>query len=66
MDKQDIYQAIVLQTSWNLLSKIEDEKTVISWRNSVTSVVVSEPGLGLGLKTILGGLGSRSSGLGLG
>ena len=33
---QDIYQAIVLQTSWNFFSKLEDEKTVIFWRNSVT------------------------------
>ena len=34
--KQNIYQAIVLQTSWNFFSKLEDEKTVIFWRNSVT------------------------------
>ena len=33
---QDIYQAIVLQTSWNFFSKLEDEKTVIFWRNSIT------------------------------
>ena len=33
---QDIYLTIVLQTSWNLFSKLEDEKTVIFWRNSVT------------------------------
>ena len=33
---QDMYQAIVLQTSWNFFSKLEDEKTVIFWCNSVT------------------------------
>ena len=26
----------MVQTSWKLLSKLEEEKTVILWRNSVT------------------------------
>ena len=31
------FKAIVVPTSWNFFSKLEEEKTVIFWRNSVTN-----------------------------